>query len=276
MKMISYLLIMINYLLVTMRNLFLTIMFFVSFFVCGIIYVLARIFYDRKKLLNLERRLSKIILYCAGQKLKVVGNIPDPASGPYIYMANHLSYLDGFIMIAGLNDTFAPIVASKYYYIPFLHGIFVFLGAIRAQHLDDTVNEAISVMESQKSILIFPEGRRSVDGELQELKPGILKLAKSTNLPIVTCFILNANLAWNCHRLLIRPKTLVLAIGRPISMSQLKKIYDFDGIPGEEFVALRRLFTDQEIDALNAEEDVLIEEDVPAEAEDELTEEIEE
>ena len=236
-----------------LRNCFLTFMFFASFFVCGVVYILVRIFVDRQRLLNLEKAFARIILFCAGQKLKVVGKMPDPAQGSYIYMANHLSYLDGFIMIAGLNDSLAPIVASKYYNAPFLHKILVFFGAIEARSLNETVNEAIGTMKQKRSILIFPEGRRSPNGELQQLKRGVWELAEKTNVPIVTCFILNANLAWGCDDCLIRPQTLVLAVGQPLKVTQLNTIYDLNDGHGSKIVALQRLFRDQQIDAYNAQ-----------------------
>ncbi len=235
-----------------LRNCFLTFMFFASFFVCGVVYILVRIFVDRQRLLNLEKKMAEIILFCADQKLKVVGKIPDPDQGPYIYMVNHLSYLDGFIMIAGLNDSWVPIVASKYYNTSFLHRILVFFGAIEARSLNETVNEAIDAINRKKSILIFPEGRRSPDGKLQELKLGVWELAEKTNIPIVTCFILNSNLAWGCDDSLIRPQTLVLAVGQPLNVTELNEIYDLNDGHGSNIVALRRLFRDQEIDAYNA------------------------
>ncbi len=70
---------------------------------------------------------------------------------------------------------------------------------------------------------IFPEGRRSIDENLQEFKKGVGILAKELDIPLVPVFIKGSHFAWPRTSRFPRPYPLKVIYGRPLSVSELLK-----------------------------------------------------
>ena len=111
--------------------------------------------------------------------------------GAGIIVGNHQSYLDAFM----LNNAFTYKELSNNYYIATaLHfksntmkylarnGNIILVDANR--NLKNTLQAASKVLKSGKKLLIFPEGARTRDGQLQEFKKTFAILAKELNVPI--------------------------------------------------------------------------------------------
>ena len=111
--------------------------------------------------------------------------------GAGIIVGNHQSYLDAFM----LNNAFTYKELSNNYYIATaLHfksktmkylagnGNIILVDANR--NLKNTLQAAAKVLKSGKKLLIFPEGARTRDGQLQEFKKTFAILAKELNVPI--------------------------------------------------------------------------------------------
>ena len=111
--------------------------------------------------------------------------------GAGIIVGNHQSYLDAFM----LNNAFTYKELSNNYYIATaLHfksktmkylarnGNIILVDANR--NLKNTLQAAAKVLKSGKKLLIFPEGARTRDGQLQEFKKTFAILAQELNVPI--------------------------------------------------------------------------------------------
>ena len=62
----------------------------------------------------------------------------------------------------------------------------------------------------------FPEGTRTEDGEIAELKPGIVALASRAGVPIIPAAIAGTFEAWPRSRRFPRPHPIRVHYGRPI------------------------------------------------------------
>ena len=133
--------------------------------------------------------------------LKCYGLENIPQGKPYIIMPNHSSHLDTLTVITALGrraDQLWVLAARDYWFATPLQGWFAqtCLNALPIERegnftefLQDlrTANE---VMEHNNGLLIFPEGTRSLDGNLQPFKPGILSLLiYSPNVPVIPAYI---------------------------------------------------------------------------------------
>ena len=111
--------------------------------------------------------------------------------GAGIIVGNHQSYLDAFM----LNNAFTYKELSNNYYIATaLHfksktmkylagnGNIILVDANR--NLKNTLQAASKVLKSGKKLIIFPEGARTRDGQLQEFKKTFAILAQELNVPI--------------------------------------------------------------------------------------------
>jgi 1-acyl-sn-glycerol-3-phosphate acyltransferase len=65
-------------------------------------------------------------------------------------------------------------------------------------------------------VAIFPEGTRSKDGRLVEIKGGALMAARLGRAPIVPVGIEGAHRAWGRGMSLPRPRKIVMRCGAPI------------------------------------------------------------
>jgi len=85
----------------------------------------------------------------------------------------------------------------------------------------------LSLLEQGKKVVLFPEGTRSKDGQLQHFKPGISMLVARSKSALIPVYIDGAYKAWSRHRKLPRPFVKVACIfGSPItweSFSHLDK-----------------------------------------------------
>jgi len=163
-------------------------------------------------------------------RIKIIDQHHLPERGPYIICCNHSSFLDAFVVICGLNDK----IAMQTYFIG-LKEIFVHPAIRWATRLArlipiDASNELIKAMQSaafllkyNKIICIFPEGQRSIDGEVKVFKKGIGILARELSVTIVPVAIDGTYQAWPRTQKFPRPHPVKVIFGEPISMEQLLK-----------------------------------------------------
>jgi 1-acyl-sn-glycerol-3-phosphate acyltransferase len=68
-------------------------------------------------------------------------------------------------------------------------------------------------------LILFPEGTRTRNGQMDEFKPGIGLFAAGTQIPIVPCYLSGAFEAWPKGKFVPRPRRLRLKIGAPRTYS---------------------------------------------------------
>lgn len=111
--------------------------------------------------------------------------------GAGIIVGNHQSYLDAFM----LNNAFTYKELSNNYYIAtalhfksktmkYLAGNGNIILVDTNRNLKNTLQAASKVLKSGKKLIIFPEGARTRDGQLQEFKKTFAILAQELNVPI--------------------------------------------------------------------------------------------
>ncbi|MCX7771039.1 MAG: AMP-binding protein [Proteobacteria bacterium] len=124
-------------------------------------------------------------------------------NSPFIIAPNHLSYLDGYILtgiinfkikkklfFVGLADFFEKTILKVFKKVAGVLSFDEIKEPIRA------IRTSIYVIKKGYSICIFPEGARSYDGKLMELKKGIAYIAKNTKVPLFPVYIQGTFEAW--------------------------------------------------------------------------------
>ena len=124
-----------------------------------------------------------------------------PQGRPYIIMPNHTSHLDTLTVITALRtkaDRLWTLAARDYWFATRLQGWFArtCLNALPIEREGNfteflrDLRAANEVMALNNGLLIFPEGTRSLDGNLQPFKPGVLSLLiYGPNVPIIPAYI---------------------------------------------------------------------------------------
>ena len=130
--------------------------------------------------------------------LKATGLENIPKDTPVIFASNHQSYFDGMFVMAYLNKA---IIRKTYFYAKDEHVKNWFVKFLASKHnviVMNSSNIKISIMKLSKvlkqgkNIIIFPEGTRTYDGNLNEFKKTFAILSKELNIPIVPIHISGA------------------------------------------------------------------------------------
>ncbi|HJV91420.1 MAG TPA: lysophospholipid acyltransferase family protein [Holophagaceae bacterium] len=109
---------------------------------------------------------------------------------PVIFIANHASHFDPPLLISTLPSHPVFIAKRELGRVPFLGWVIWLAGFIfidrgnRAQALASLAAAAKRIHDGQ-SVVVFPEGTRSLDGGLLPFKPGGFKLAVEAGVPLV-------------------------------------------------------------------------------------------
>jgi len=138
--------------------------------------------------------LVKIILkICFRLKVEGIENLPEKR--PYIITPNHASYIDGFAIAAAL-----PVNVYKYLYSvglqKYFRGPLQYFAKLAhvitidpETYLQKAIQVSSFVLKNGKSLLIFPEGARSYDGEIMEFKKGVGILSLEYDIPLIPTYI---------------------------------------------------------------------------------------
>jgi 1-acyl-sn-glycerol-3-phosphate acyltransferase len=171
----------------------------------------------------LGRAWARLILWLGGVRVEVRCDEELPR-GPFVFVANHSSNLDIWLMLAHLKYDFRFISKKEWGYLP-LFGwamracgmIFIDRGDPRAAR--NSINAAVKKIRDGRSILLFPEGTRSRTGELMEFKRGAVHLAVKAKALLVPVAIKGAFALMPPDRSSVIPGTVIVRIGRPIQTS---------------------------------------------------------
>lgn len=154
-----------------------------------------------------------------------IENIPP---GPAIIAPNHISFYDPPLIAISCNDP-----------VSFLAKDILFekwpLGSIIRRLNSHPVSGTAGDLKSMKTILkllknknkviIFPEGVRTDDGKLSEVKPGVCMLAIRANVPIIPTYIHGTYEIWPRHKLLPRLSGKTRCVfGKPIYPENFREL----------------------------------------------------
>jgi 1-acyl-sn-glycerol-3-phosphate acyltransferase len=171
---------------------------------------------------------AKIILRVCGVKVEVRGTEDIKKDIPFIYISNHQSYFDIFVLLAGLPAEFKFLMKQELMKIPLL-GITMRKAGYLSVDRDDTRNAIKSMdMAAEKirngaSVLVFPEGTRSEDGHVQAFKKGGFHMALKAGCDIVPVAIVNSRAIVPKGSLRINKGTIKMNIGKPIPLKDYSK-----------------------------------------------------
>lgn len=160
--------------------------------------------------------------------LKVEGKENLKQKGPYLICPNHVSYLDALIVLSALPintlyNTF--FVGYNQIFKKFRLKSFTKMARLipieTSYSLVDALKTCSYVLMNSKIVCYFPEGQRSIDGEVQEFKNGVGILMKEINTPIVPVYIDGAFEAWPRFNKLPKLHKIHIRFGKMLTIKDL-------------------------------------------------------
>ena len=168
---------------------------------------------------------SKGILNVTGVRLSVEGLDNIPKDGPCVFVANHRSYYDIPLLLAGLDEPYGILAKEELEKIPLLNRWMKLLGCVFVKRDDirasvKALNDATAIVESGRSFVIFPEGTRRPQPLPSEFKSGIWRLMKEfPQVELIPVYIENLHRAMPKGVLLPVPTVCSIRFGAPLEHS---------------------------------------------------------
>lgn len=220
-----------------LRTVVLMIWFFGYLFTQLPLYWKAKRLYRKGRLEEHAQIVEKEVKSWAGKVLKRIGvtlevqgleNLPKDGRA-VAFAANHQSYVDIPVILAGLDKPYALLSKKEIGDIPLMGAWMRELGCVFVQR-DDTRSAMAAMRESEEklaggeSVIIFPEGTRAKSDTMGEFKAGVVRMAVKAGVPIVPVAIdgtykaLEGNgfRATKCNvRLIVLPMVETQGLSRP-------------------------------------------------------------
>ncbi len=154
--------------------------------------------------------------------------------GPVIFIANHQSVLDIFLVenVIGSYPSYW-VAKSELLDYPLLSQVAyrslipVPLKTSPIEEQKSVVAQAIAKIKSGYSVVIFPEGGRFVDGFIHPFYSGFAAIAKETGAPVVPLFISGTGRALPPGRRLLKRTPLMITVGNIFTCEQDESVNDF-------------------------------------------------
>jgi len=159
-----------------------------------------------------------------------------PRSGPYIIVANHLSFFDHLL----LGAMYVTLFKEKIYFLTKKESFTSFwsrlwhdaTGAIPIDREGPNKSQFKTIIDLIKQkciVVIYPEGTRSKDGTLLPFKTGAFKIAARMKVPIIPIGIIGSNTVLPIGSKWFKPGSVRLAIGPALDQQRVVD-KDIDGL----------------------------------------------
>ena len=172
--------------------------------------------------LKVARSWARSLLWIAGVKTRVEGLERIQPGGNYVFVSNHVSYMDIPVVLGNIPEQFLFLAKEALFKIPFLGTHLKTAGHVSVPREDPrsairTLTHTAALLHHGRSTLVFPEGGRSETGELQEFKDGAAFLAIRAQIPVVPLAMIGLRNILRMHTLTFHRGPVILRIGEPIS-----------------------------------------------------------
>lgn len=183
-------------------------------------YVLVRIS-SRDTAANMARVWAKWMLRLGLCRIKCINRDKLQQQSPFIFTANHASYIDSLVMISLLPSNTRVVVKKELFKMPFVRTIIKKLDYLGVDRMDlskglEDAKEIENVLKAGHSILIFPEGTFGYASGLRPFRLGAFKLAIETNTPICPIAIKGTRHLWRDGEKLMRPRQVTVTVCQSI------------------------------------------------------------
>lgn len=178
------------------------------------------------RVLGLARTWSGWVTSFAGVRIVVENRAILVPGQPYVFMSNHASSLDIWAVFVAVPRPLRMIAKKQLGRIPLFGwamraGRFIFIDRQNPVAARRSIDEAGRRIRNGESVLIFPEGTRTRDGNLGVFKKGGFHLAVKAGVPIVPVALRGTRELMPSGSFLLRGGTITAVIGDPIATQGL-------------------------------------------------------
>ncbi len=197
---------------------------FVTWFIATFILVLSFLAPNENRMHKLASLWARAMLFLSNTKVDVKGAENIPPGKPAVFMANHQSDFDIFIVLAHVPVQFRWLAKKELFHIPIFGPAMRTAGYIEIDRQNrekafKSLDEAAEKIGQGKSVMTFPEGTRSRDGRMKTFKQGTFYLAIKSGAPIIPVSIIGSGEIMPKRSLQVNPGRIIMAIDKPIPVT---------------------------------------------------------
>jgi 1-acyl-sn-glycerol-3-phosphate acyltransferase len=171
---------------------------------------------------NVAQLWSRMILWTVGAKVQVEGLEKIDTSKPQVYVVNHLSAFDIPVLYSYLPFQFRILAKKELFRYPFMGWHLRRSGQIpvvleNPKASVRSLNLAVGAIRKGNSLVIFPEGGRSPNGQLQAFMGGAFYAAVKAQVDVVPIVLIGTYEMLKMNSFHIKPGSVQMVVGSPIS-----------------------------------------------------------
>jgi 1-acyl-sn-glycerol-3-phosphate acyltransferase len=179
---------------------------------------------------SLIRHMCRIYFAIVSQ-IRIKGVEKLPIEGGALICSNHQSHFDPVLVGVAFRRRLNYLARRSLFDFPVLKWLISYLDAIPIEREGmgiGGIKETLRRLKRGEAVLIFPEGTRSLDGQIAPLKPGFFSIAKRSKCPVVPVAIAGAYEVWPRHRWLPGIGRIAVYVGEPISPEAIREMDEED------------------------------------------------
>jgi 1-acyl-sn-glycerol-3-phosphate acyltransferase len=165
------------------------------------------------------------ILFTLYFRWSIYGRENVPASGPLILASNHASFLDPPLVGSALPREINYLARDTLFRFPIIGWILREVNAVPVDREGGGAAGLKAILDrllAGNAIILFPEGTRTSDGNLQTPRAGIGLTVIKSNAPVVPVRIFGTYEAFGKRHKFPRPKKVSIVFGKPLDFSALR------------------------------------------------------
>lgn len=157
-------------------------------------------------------------------RMQVIGRENIPKTGGALLCGNHVSYIDPPALASRAGRVVHFMAKSELFRIPVLGFLVKGVGAFpvkRGTADRSALKQAIEYLQSGEVVAMFPEGQRSLTGELLEPEAGAGMIALRAKVPVIPVALVNTEKLLPPHKMFFRFTRIKVVYGPPIPLDDL-------------------------------------------------------
>jgi 1-acyl-sn-glycerol-3-phosphate acyltransferase len=166
----------------------------------------------------------RVTLWFCGVKV-IASGLENLVKGqPYILMSNHQSHVDIMVIFASNRVNLRFVAKHTLFYIPFFGWYLWVAGYVPINRANResairSLDLAAEKIRKGISVVTFPEGTRSLDGQVQPFKKGPFMLALKAGVPVVPVCIVGSSRVLSKGSVAVHPGRIRVHYGKPVDLT---------------------------------------------------------
>jgi 1-acyl-sn-glycerol-3-phosphate acyltransferase len=175
------------------------------------------------------KKLMRFLFVVVGTKVKTEGLQHVKPGATYLFMANHVSLFDLFVLGGFIPGIVRGVEAHNHHSWPLYGWVTRRLGNIpiereSAHNSMSGFRRTLHLMTKGRSMIILPEGHRTLDGQIKPFKKLPFMLAKQAEKAIIPIGLSGMYHLKRKGNWIIRPTTIKISFGPEITKEQIKEL----------------------------------------------------